>query len=34
MFGSENHDDAVDALVYFILGLAGDGIEGPEVHYL
>jgi hypothetical protein len=26
-FGNEKHDDAVDALVYLILGLAGDGIE-------
>ena len=25
-FGSEKHDDAVDALVYLILGLLGDGI--------
>jgi predicted phage terminase large subunit-like protein len=24
-FGSEKHDDAVDALVYLILGLAGEG---------
>ncbi|HLH93531.1 MAG TPA: hypothetical protein VKW08_00290 [Xanthobacteraceae bacterium] len=33
-FGSEKHDDAVDALVYLILGLAGDGIEEPKVHYV
>jgi hypothetical protein len=26
-FGAEKHDDAVDALVYLILGVAGDGIE-------
>src|SRR4051812_25901436 len=26
-FGVEKHDDAVDALVYLILGLVGDGIE-------
>ncbi len=31
-FGSEKHDDAVDALVYLILGVAGDGIEEPKVH--
>jgi predicted phage terminase large subunit-like protein len=33
-FGSEKHDDAVDALVYLILGLAGDGIEEAKVHYV
>lgn len=33
-FGSEKHDDAVDALVYLILGLAGEGIEEQKVHYL
>ena len=33
-FGREKHDDAVDALVYLILGLAGDGIEEPKVHYV
>jgi predicted phage terminase large subunit-like protein len=33
-FGSEKHDDAVDALVYLILGLAGDGIEEPRVAYV
>ena len=31
-FGSEKHDDAVDALVYLILGLVGDGIEEQKVH--
>ena len=30
-FGAEKHDDAVDALVYLILGVAGDGIEQPRV---
>jgi hypothetical protein len=29
-FGGEKHDDAVDALVYLILGLVGDGIEGSK----
>jgi predicted phage terminase large subunit-like protein len=33
-FGSEKHDDAVDALVYLILGVAGDGVEAPKVHYV
>ena len=33
-FGAEKHDDAVDALVYLILGVIGDGIEEPKVHYL
>jgi len=33
-FGGEKHDDAVDALVYLILGLAGDGIEEQKVHYV
>jgi hypothetical protein len=28
------HDDAVDALVYLILGLAGDRIEEQKVHYV
>jgi hypothetical protein len=32
-FGSEKRDDAVDALVYLILGLVGDGIEEQKVHY-
>jgi hypothetical protein len=26
--------DAVDALVYLILGLVGDGIEEQKVHYV
>lgn len=29
-FGIEDHDDLVDALVYLILGLAGEGMELPE----
>jgi predicted phage terminase large subunit-like protein len=33
-FDSEKHDDAVDALVYLILGLVGDGIEEAKVHYV
>jgi hypothetical protein len=33
-FGIEKHDDAVDALVYLILGLVGDGIEQQKVHYV
>ena len=33
-FGAEKHDDLVDALVNLILGLAGDGIEQPKVHYV
>jgi phage terminase large subunit-like protein len=33
-FGSGKHDDAVDALVYLILGLVGDGIEEPKVHLI
>jgi predicted phage terminase large subunit-like protein len=33
-FGSEKHDDAVDALVYLILGLVGDGIEEQKVQYV
>jgi phage terminase large subunit-like protein len=32
-FAVEKHDDAVDALVYLILGLVGDGIEEQKVHY-
>src|SRR5437762_6973421 len=31
-FGSEKHDDLVDALVYPILGVAGESIEQPKVH--
>jgi hypothetical protein len=33
-FGAEKHDDAVDALVYLILGVAGDGIEEPKAHHI
>jgi predicted phage terminase large subunit-like protein len=33
-FGAEKHDDAVDALVYLILGVIGDGIEEQKVHYV
>jgi hypothetical protein len=33
-FGIEKHDDAVDALVYLILGPVGDGIEEQKVHYV
>ncbi len=33
-FGAEKHDDAVDALVYLILGVAGDGIEAKTVRYV
>jgi len=33
-FGGEKHDDAVDALVYLILGLADDGIEEQRVRFL
>jgi hypothetical protein len=29
--GSEKHDDAVNALVYLILALAGDGVEEKKV---
>jgi hypothetical protein len=32
--GSGKHYDAVDALVYLILGLVGDGIEEQKVHYI
>jgi hypothetical protein len=28
------HDGAVDALVYLILGVAGDGIEQKVIHYV
>lgn len=31
-FGVEKHDDAVDALVYLILGLVGEGIAPQEIH--
>jgi hypothetical protein len=30
----EKHVAAVDALVYLILGLVGDGIEEQKVHYV
>jgi predicted phage terminase large subunit-like protein len=33
-FGSEKHDDLVDALVWLILGVAGEAIEEPKVHYV
>jgi hypothetical protein len=33
-FDVVQHDDAVDALVYLILGLVGDGIEEQKVHYV
>lgn len=33
-FGAEKHDDLVDALVYLILGVAGEAIEQPKVHYI
>jgi hypothetical protein len=33
-FGVENHDDGVDALVYLILGLVGEGISPQEIHYV
>ena len=33
-FGGEKHDDLVDALVWLILGVAGDGIEEQKVHYI
>lgn len=33
-FGLAKHDDAVDALVYLILGLVGEEIAPQEVHYV
>ena len=33
-FGAEKHDDAVDALVYLILGLVGEGISPQDIHYV
>jgi hypothetical protein len=33
-FGAEKHDDAVDALVYLILGLVGEGIAPQDIHYV
>jgi hypothetical protein len=32
--GIEKHDDLVDALVWLILGVVGDAIEQPTVHYV
>jgi len=33
-FGGEKHDDLVDSCVWLILGVAGDAIEQPKVHYV
>jgi len=33
-FFVEKHDGAVDALVYLILGLVGQGLEEQKVHYV
>jgi hypothetical protein len=33
-FGSEKHDDLVDALVYLVLGVASEAIEAPRVQYV
>jgi predicted phage terminase large subunit-like protein len=33
-FGAEKHDDAVDALVYLILGQVSDRIEQQKVNYV
>lgn len=33
-FGSKKHDGGVDALIYLILGLVGDGIVEQKVHYV
>jgi predicted phage terminase large subunit-like protein len=33
-FGIKKHDDAVDALVYLMLGVINEGIEGQKVHYV
>jgi predicted phage terminase large subunit-like protein len=33
-FRVEKHDDTVDALVYLILGLAGDGVEQQRGQYV
>ena len=33
-FGGEKHDDAVDALVYLILGLVGEGISPQGIQYV
>ena len=32
--GSEKHDDAVDALVYLILGLPEGGVDEPKTQYV
>jgi predicted phage terminase large subunit-like protein len=33
-FGAEKHDDAVDGLVYLILGFVGEGIAPQDVNYV
>jgi phage terminase large subunit-like protein len=33
-FGVESHDDLVDALVYFILGLVQQGLELPKIRWI
>jgi hypothetical protein len=33
-FGVEKFDDGVDALVYLILGLVGEGISPQDIHYI
>jgi hypothetical protein len=33
-FRGQKHDDAVDALVYLILGLVGDGVEEHKIHFI
>jgi hypothetical protein len=33
-FGTERHDNLVDALVWLILGLVEDAIEEQKVHYV
>lgn len=33
-FGIEKHDDAVDALVYLILGVINEGVEEQKVHMI
>ena len=32
--GAEKHNDALDALVYLILGVIGDGVEEQRVHHV
>jgi hypothetical protein len=32
--GVEKHDDAVDASVYLIFGIAGEGISPQDVQYI